>query len=1048
MIHATESEFEKNTIERLKGLGYEYLSGGEIERESFKDVILDDRLLKFIKTKYPEFPEETVQEILLKVKSIPGARMDLRNKAFHELLVGGFEISTNKEVKSNSSKEAPIVKNYHIYLIDWENPEENDFLVVNQFSISGNNDRRPDIIIFINGLPLVLFELKNPHDSNTTVEGAFQQIQHYKNDIPLLFDYNEIVVLSDGGVVGEPDEDTPKTHGTYHGMWNSSFEWYSPWKTINGEKVEKFNTGAMKTLIEGLFPKERLLSYIKYFILFETSGDLNLKKGAKYHQFFAIRFAIEKAQESIKPKADKRIGVIWHTQGSGKSLSMLFFSQILRKNKEFKNPTILIQVDRNDLDKQLYDQFVLCKSYIGSIQHAESVQELRSLLRSEGGEIIFSTIEKFQLLDDESDHPVLSNRDNIIVIADEAHRTQYGHDVKFKRNKKGELYKSQGFARSLRQSLPFASFIGFTGTPVDKADSNTYEIFGDVIHTYDMKQAQQDGATVPIFYEAKIIPLSLKNEKIDEELEEITEGEEESSIDYKKSKWAAIANAAGAKERLETLAKDLVSHFNNRRKDSIGKAMIVCMSRENCVRLYNALAEIPNAPEAKIVMTGNLSKDPKEWSEKGFITTKKQRDDIKARMKDYKDPLQIVIVRDMWLTGTDIPCLDTLYIDKPMNGHNLMQAIARVNRVFSSKQGGLIVDYIGIGEDLKKATKKYTDSGGEGNPAEDLNEKAVAIFLEKLGDIKNFFPVKYQSILGKLKDPIAFEDILTEMFGFVIEDEKTMQIFLEKVSSVSRSFSLVSHLKSVSSYSDEVAIYQLIESQVRKYKTPPRREIEERREQAIRSLLDRSISSGEVKDIFALVGIPTPGVSIITDEFLRDLQENKKYENLRLKLLEKILYDSINIRFSVFPKKKKSFKELLEATLKRYHAREISLSELLARIKETRDKINEEDSNNDLELSPEELSFYEAVTFQAEKSFDNKFLADLLRDVVKVLKTKLKPDWTEDYKEQVRAGVENAVKLILKKKGVKEEQFKFLYPRIIEHAKVLYHDWPLTGTEG
>lgn len=1041
MIHATESEFEKNTIERLKSLGYEYLSGGEIDRE-LKEVVLEDRLKNFLETKYSELPKETIQEILLKVKSIPGSRQDLRNKHFHELLVGGFEVQYKKKNQTNLETE-------FIYLIDWDEPEENEFLVVNQFPITGNNDRRPDIIIFINGLPLVLFELKNPNDVSTTVEGAYKQIQHYKNDIPLLFDYNEIVILSDGGVVGEPKEETPRTHGTYHGMWDANFEWYSPWKTIDGKKVEKFQTGAMKTLIGGLFPKERLIHYIRYFVLYETLGDLNTKKGAKYHQFFAIRFAIEKAKEAIQPKADKRIGVIWHTQGSGKSLSMLFFSKILRKSSEFKNPTIVIQVDRNDLDKQLYDQFVLCNSYIGIIQHAESVTELRTLLKSNGGEIIFSTIEKFQLQNDETNHPVLSERENIIVIADEAHRTQYGHDVKLIKNKSGRIRRSQGFARSLRQSLPNASFIGFTGTPVDSAEANTTEIFGDIIHTYDMKQAQEDGATVPIYYEPKIIPLSLSNENIDKELSEITEGEEADSVNYKKSRWAAIANAAGSKERLDVLAKNLLEHFNKRREFSKGKAMIVCMSRENCVRLYDAIRALPNAPEVKVVMTGNLSKDPQEWSRDGHITTKTQRDIIKARMKDLNDPLQIVIVRDMWLTGTDIPCLDTLYIDKPMNGHNLMQAIARVNRVFSEKQGGLIVDYIGIGSDLKDATKKYTQAGGRGNPTEDINQRAVAIFLEKMNEIKNLFPSEYHSLHKLDSNSILFEDKVVEMFGFVIEEESRILKFLELESAVTNAFSLIRQLDSMNGFADEISVYQYVRNQVRKYKTPPKQKMEDERNNAIKSLLDRSISSGEVKDIFSIVGIPIPDVSIITDEFLRDFEENKKYENLRLKLLEKIIHDTIRIRFSNYPSKTKSFSVMLKNTLKKYHAREISIAELLIRIKEIRDKLSkEEQARNDLGLSPEEFSFYEAITYQSEKVFDNKFLADILRDIVKVLKTKLKPNWTEDHKAQTRAAIENAIKLVLKKKGVKEEQLLFLYPRIIDHAKVLYHDYPLTGTDG
>lgn len=482
----------------------------------------------------------------------------------------------------------------------------------------------------------------------------------------------------------------------------------------------------MKTLIEGLFPKERLLDYLRHFIAFEVVNEKIEKKGAKYHQFFGVRFAVEEALRATRPDGDRKIGVVWHTQGSGKSLSMAYFVAILRHHPLMENPTFVIQVDRTDLDDQLHDQFVAVKALVGEVQHAESVTELRSLLRGEGGEVIFSTIEKFRRDEDEAVHPVLSERCNLIVIADEAHRTQYG--------------LKEGFAYQLRRALPNASFIGFTGTPVSFAASDTEAVFGQVIHAYDMLQSKRDGSTVPIYYDPQLIKLELTNEKVDAELQEILEEKGADASQAERSRWAAVAEAAGTTERVEELATKLIDHFQKRNAMTNGKAMVVCMSRRNCVRLYDALTASPDCPEVKIVMTGNLSEDPPEWSAAGHITTKPQRDTIKARMKDIDDPLKIVIVRDMWLTGTDIPCLHTLYIDKPMKGHTLMQAIARVNRIFSNKPGGVIVDFIGIGDELKAATKRYTQGGGEGNPAPNINEEAKSAVLEALAEVREYLP--------------------------------------------------------------------------------------------------------------------------------------------------------------------------------------------------------------------------------------------------------------------------------------------------------------------
>ncbi len=710
----TESDFELTTIERLEQLGYKHIIGTDIDRPH-KEVVFKDSLEAALRRRYPELPDASLKQAIARFSRPQGVDLIRRNLDFHQLLARGFEVPLEKP---DGSKEFR-----HIHAIDWENPGANDFLVVNQLPIHGQNDRRPDLVIYVNGFPLALFELKNPYDPNPTVEHALNQIAHYRNEIPQVFEFNALTVVSDGIT-------------TLHGMWSASMEWFAPWKSIDGAKVEQNTTGSMKTLIEGLFRKDRLLAYIRDFIVFEQANDVIVKKGAKYHQFFAVLEGVARAKLAFLAGADKRLGVIWHTTGSGKSLAMTFLVGILRHMPELKNPTIVVQVDATDLDDQLYDQFVAAKALVGDARHAASIEDLRSMLQGEGGELIFSTTQKFQLKKElgpggklqtvEAEHPVLSTRKNIIVIADEAHRSQYGF--------------LKGYARYLREALPNAKCLGFTGTPVSFSGADTVEVFGEVFHTYDMAQSQDDHATVPIFYEPRQIKLHLSKADIDAALAEVAKGEEPTELERKKSRWAALAAAAGAKKRVDQLAGDLLWHFKERTATLAGKAMIVCMTRENCVRHYDALTAFPECPEIKIVMTGDLGKDPEKWSKDGHITTKAQRDAIKQRMIDPDDPLSLVIVCDMWLTGTDIPCLHTLYVDKPMRGHSIIQAISRVNRVFRDKPHGLVVDYIGIADDLREATNTYTSGGGKGKPAPSVTEEAIPVFLEMLTAVRALLP--------------------------------------------------------------------------------------------------------------------------------------------------------------------------------------------------------------------------------------------------------------------------------------------------------------------
>jgi len=1021
----TESQFEETTIDRLHALGYRYEYGGDIERD-WREVVMTDWVRKFLQDRYPQLPSEALEEAIVRASRPEGVTPEQRNKNFHALLTRGFEQKYRRPDGTEAFE--------HIHLVDWQDPTKNDFCIVNQLPIRGQNDRRPDIIIYLNGFPVVLFELKNPYEEEPNTLGAFNQVQHYKAGISQLFDYNALVVVSDGGMVGHATDDNPHASGsTLHGMWTAAWEWYAPWKSINGREVEESSKGAMKTLIEGLFPKDRLLDYLRHFIAFEVVNEKIEKKGAKYHQFFGVRFAVQEALRATGPDGDRKIGVIWHTQGAGKSLSMAYFVAILRHLPQMENPTFVIEVDSTDIDGQLYDQFVAVKSLVGDVQHAESIAELRSLLAGEGGEVIFSTLQKFQKGETEAVHPVLSDRRNLIVIADEAHRSQYG--------------LTEGFAHDLRRALPNASFIGFTGTPISFAGADTQAVFGEVIHTYDMKQSREDRSTVPVYYEPRLIKLELANDKIDAELAEITEENGGTVSQIERARWAAIAEAAGTEERVADLAQSLLDHFQKRSATSNGKAMVVCMTRRNCVKLFDALTKLPGCPEVKIVMTGNLSEDPPEWSQAGHITTKPQREAIKARMKDIDDPLKIVIVRDMWLTGTDIPCLHTLYVDKPMKGHTLMQAIARVNRIFQDKPGGLVVDFIGISDQLKEATKKYTTGGGGGTPAPNIDKEAKEVFLNALKAVREFLPVppagKTYGAWRHMPN-IEFEDLFLECCGHLTETDELRDDFLAAEARLNSAFSLVNHLPDCIGYADEVVFYQLLRKQLNKTTSGPSPRDGEKAK-AVRDLLDRSIESKGVVDIFSAAGIDKPDISILDDKFLEEFKTHK-FANLRLQLLTKILKDELGHRQKQNVVKYKSFKQMLEDTLQKYHNRAIQAADVVRIMVQIKKDMEQEDARaKELGLSGEEKAFYDAVAENAASLYDQQFLCDLVREIVQAVKKNLKVDWTKPHREDVKAGVRAAVKAVLRRRGVKAEHLESLTKQVITQAEAMFKDWPLAA---
>lgn len=1009
-----ESNFEETTIERLTRLGYEHDFGPELrEDEGFalEAVVLVEALRRHLRALYTTLTPEAVETAIRIITNPEGVTLLQRNMSFHRLLTRGFEVRF-KDAKGAERFE-------HVYPVNWDEPAKNDFRVVSQLPIRGKNDRRPDVIVYINGLPLVVFELKSPFDEYADHTGAYNQLQHYTVDIPQLFEFNAFCVVSDG------------VH-TLHGMPSASLEWFAPWKSIDGRNMEPTTTGSMKTLIEGLFPKDRLLEYIRCFIVFEVVNEAITKKGAKYSQFFGVRFAVEEALRATSPDGDRRIGVVWHTQGSGKSMEMIFLVGILRRRLD--NPTFIIQVDRTDLDEQLHDNFVAARALVGEVKHAETVDELRDLLQTEGGEVIFTTIEKFRLRESEARHPVLSERRNLIVIADEAHRTQYG--------------LMDGFAYHLRRALPNASFIGFTGTPIDLADRDTQAVFGNIIHVYDIPQAQADKAIVPIYYEARLVKLHLVNPEVDKELEEITETQEEA--ERLKSKWAAIEAAAGTQERLAEVAKDIVGHFEQRSASIVGKGMVVCMSRRICVRLHDEIIKLRpdwrdpdiDKGQIKIVMTGDLTKDPKAWNEQGHITTKEKRERIKARLKDINDPLKLVIVRDMWLTGTDIPCLHTLYVDKPMKGHSLMQAIARVNRVFRDKPGGLIVDFIGIGHSLKEAAKKYT-SGGFGRPTEDLDDAAKAQFFQELEAVRLQLP-KGVAVAGwRDLSNIQMEDLCSRLFGWFTDTEKRRDDFLAAEKRVSAAFSLVKHLADCRDHADEVVLYQILRAELKKTLPGPRPG--EDRDRAVRDLVDRSIGTVGVVDIFKSAGLDKPDISVLDEKFLEEFK-SKQQENLRLKLLEKLLLDEIQLRQRKNLKKYRSFREMLEDMLRRYHNNAITAAEVVKTMVRIRQEMESEDKRKKATgLSDEELAFYDAIAGVGAGVYDQPFLCDLVREIVQAVRRNLKVDWTRPHRDSVKAGVQSAVKMVLRRRGVKADQFDFILNRVMEQAVALYADWPMVA---
>lgn len=1062
MTKIFESTIEEFVIELLENQGWHYLSpeDQEVERPDLGEVVLKERLRKAIGTLNPNITPEARDQAFKLALNLPSQNLMDNNEAFHRLLTEGIEV----EVMG-----ADGIKGDKVRLIDFENVENNEFIASNQFTIVENNvNKRPDVILFINGLPLVVIELKNPVDENATVQKAFTQLQNYKNAIPSLFYYNSVLIASDG-------------LDARAGTISSDLSRFLAWKSSDGFKEDKTTTPQIETLVKGMCKKQVLLDLVRHFIVFEKNKKedpesglisiITIKKIAAYHQYFAVNKAIESTIRATaetqmmvrekpesyglpsvcnQPEGDRKAGVVWHTQGSGKSLSMVFYAGKIVLTLD--NPTIVVITDRNDLDEQLFDTFAGCKQLLRQDPvQAKNRGDLKELLSVAGGGIVFTTIQKFFPEDGSSEFDMLSDRRNIVVIADEAHRSQYGFSAKTRilkeDGKESEAIMRYGFAKYLRDALPHASFIGFTGTPIEKEDASTPAVFGNYVDVYDIAQAVEDGATVKIYYESRLAKVHLKPEeqaKLDEEVESVTEGEESTAKDKAKAKWAQLEAIVGHRDRLKVIAADIVDHFEKRQEAFEGKGMIVCMSRRIAVELYEEITKIRSnwhdtdlkKGAIKVVMTSSSS-DPENWQIHN--TTKQNRKAIGERFKDTTDPLKLVIVRDMWLTGFDVPCLNTMYIDKLMRGHNLMQAIARVNRVFKDKPGGLIVDYIGIASDLKVALATYTASGGKGAPTLDQAE-AVATMLEKYEVVQQMFNnYDYQKYFTA--DTRQKLTIILEAQEYILGLEDGKNRFTKQVALLSQAFALsIPHAKAME-IKDEVGFFQAVKARLTKFEPAGTGKSDAEIESAIRQIVDRAVVAEGVVDVFDAAGIKKPDISILSDEFLEEVRHMDR-KNIALELLKKLLNDEIRLRAKKNLIQSKKLSEMLESTIKRYQNNLLTSAQVIDELIKIAKEIRESDKRgDDLNLNDDELAFYDALanSESAKDVLGDRQLAVIAMEVLKSIRGNATIDWT--LKENVRARLRRDVKRILKKYGYPPDEQLIAIENVLKQAELMADEW-------
>jgi type I restriction enzyme R subunit len=1068
----TENIIEKSAIEILQSQGWEYANGKEIspeglfcERENFSQIVLLNRLRTAISKINPTIPLDAQEAAVQKVLRIASPDLLHNNEEFHRLLVEKAKIPY---------QENGFERSHEVALIDFEHPANNQFLVVNQYTIIENNqNKRPDVLLFVNGLPLVVIELKNAASENADIKSAYQQIQTYKAIIPSLFTYNAICILSDGLECKA-------------GSVSADLSRYMTWKTADGIKEASRFKPQLETLLKGMLQPATLLDLVRNFIVFEKSKKEDAKTGliqiqtvkklAAYHQFYAVNKAVHSTVNASSENGDKRGGVVWHTQGSGKSLSMVFYSGKLITSPEMRNPTIVVITDRNDLDDQLFDTFASSVQLLRQepIQ-AENREHLKELLKVASGGIVFTTIQKFLPENNKSVYDQLSDRKNVVVIADEAHRTQYGFEAKLIDEKDKETKAvigkriAYGFAKYMRDALPNATYIGFTGTPIEGTDVNTPQVFGNYIDRYDIKDAVDDGATVKIFYESRLAKVNLDKEGrrlIEEFDKELEQGEELTEKQKAKAKWTKLEAIVGHHDRVKNLAKDILAHFEKRQTVFEGKAMIVAMSRRIAADLYKEIIALRpdwhnddlTKGAIKVVMTTNSADGP-EISK--HHTTKLQRRDLSERMKDPADELKLVIVRDMWLTGFDAPCLNTMYVDKPMRGHNLMQAIARVNRVFKDKSGGLIVDYLGIGTDLKKALSFYGEAGGKGDPAENI-EKAFEIFKEKLEVVQQMFneeSFSQSSIAAEVPDSYFANSFKFNYRRFFVVDarEKLSIIlqaeehilglqdgkerFIREVSLLSQALSLCITKEEVQPHLPEVAFFQAMKARLAKFNTLTgggRTDVEI--ETAIKQIVDEALSSDKVIDIFDAAGIDKPeisGLEILSDEFLLEVQ-GMQHKNLAIELLKKILNNELKVRAKTNLVKSKKLLEMLEGAIKRYQNNLLTTAEIIQELINIAKQIKKADKEGEkLGLNNDEIAFYNAleVNDSAVQVLGDEQLKKIAREIAEKVRANATIDWT--IRESARAKLMVLVRRTLNKYGYPPDKQQKAIDTVLKQAELL-----------
>ena len=1044
MTTLTEADVEQAALDWLVTLGWQVAHGPDIapdtpgaERGDYGQVMLERRLRDALARLNPALPSSALEDAVRKLTHPEGATLEVHNRSFHRKLVNGVNVEFRTSDGAIRGEQAQVV--------DFDNPNNNDWLAVNQFTVTENrNNRRPDIVLFLNGLPLGVIELKNPADEDATIWTAWQQLQTYRAELPSLFSTNEALVVSDG-------------LNARVGALGAGREWFKLWRTITGEALAEPGMIELQVMLEGVCQPERFLALLRDFIVFEDDGSGKLvKKMAGYHQFHAVRVAVgetlraaelqsedrgvadpggryESGRQRGGEVGDRRIGVVWHTQGSGKSLTMAFYAGVIVREPAMQNPTIVLLTDRNDLDDQLFTTFSRCQDLLRQPPvQAESRADLRQKLSVASGGVVFTTIQKFFPEERGDAYPTLSERRNIVVIADEAHRSQYDF--------------VDGFARHMRDALPNASFVGFTGTPIELEDANTRAVFGDYISVYDIQRSVEDGATVPIHYESRLARLELDESKrptIDPDFEEATEGEEIERKERLKTKWAQLEAVVGAGNRVKQIAEDIVDHFEQRLEVLEGKAMVVCMSRRICVDLYTELVRLRPAWQdnddakgsIKVVMTGSAS-DPPEWQQ--HVRNKPRREALANRFRDADDPFRIVLVRDMWLTGFDAPSLHTMYVDKPMRGHGLMQAIARVNRVFKDKPGGLVVDYLGLANDLRQALLTYTESGGTGHTTID-KEEAVAVMLERYDvccalfhgfDWSKWTTGTPGERLGLI--PAAQEHILAQ--------ENGKDRCLQAVRELSQAFALAVPHEETFRIRDDVGFFQQVRTALSKRAEGEARP-EEDLDLAVRQIVSRAVASEGVIDIFAAAGLEKPDISILSEEFLAEVQ-GMPQRNLAVELLQKLLKGELAIRRRTNLVQARSFAEMLEQTLRRYQNRAIEAAQVIEELIQLARDMREAGARGErLGLNDDELAFYDALETNdsAVQILGDETLRAIAQELVDTVRRNVTIDWT--LRENVRAQLRVLVRRILRKHGYPPDKQDKAIQTVLEQAEVLSEGW-------